>query len=119
MCALPLRDEQTPLVENLKSHGGLKIRQIREIIQQCFNLAAVALEQAGKEDQAADLRSATVHWLRHTAISADVQHRPADHVRLDAGHESITTTTRYIDVDRIDRHQSAKDKTLLPINKEV
>ena len=64
-------------------------------------------------DAAADLQSATVHWLRHTAISADVQHRPADHVRLDAGHESIITTTRYIDIDRTERHASARQKQLI------
>ncbi len=53
-----------------------------------------------------------MHWLRHTAISADIEHRPREHVRDDVGHESSTITDRYIDIDRIARHNSAKNKQL-------
>jgi len=70
------------------------------------------LQKAGQEDEAQDLATATVHWLRHTAISADVEHRPREHVRDDAGHENASITDRYIDTDRAARHESAKHKTL-------
>ena len=54
------------------------------------------------------------NWLRHTSISADVKFRPRDHVRDDAGHESISTTDKYVDIDRVDRHKSAQGKNLYP-----
>ncbi len=115
---LPTRGEQTPLVHKKRGRGGLGTRQIRNLIQYCFDLAIRKLEQAGKADEAADLATATVHWLRHTAISADVEHRPREHVRDDAGHENASITDRYIDTDRIARHDSAKNKPLLPETKE-
>jgi hypothetical protein len=64
------------------------------------------------------LRTATVHWLRHTAISADIESRPREHVRDDAGHEDPATTERYIDTDRLARHESARHKSLIPKKKE-
>lgn len=109
---LPMRDEPTPLLPKLQGSGGLGTRQLRKLIQQCFDAAIFELQQQGKTDEASDLANATVHWLRHTAISADVEWRPREHVRDDAGHESATTTDRYIDVDRAARHASARKKTL-------
>lgn len=110
---LPARGEATALVPKQKGQGGLGVRQIRNLIQQCFDAAMLRLKAAGKQYEADDLRSATVHWLRHTSISADVTHRPRDHVRDDAGHESSIITDRYIDSDREARHASAKDKPLI------
>ena len=83
-------------------------------MQFCFDQAILELARDGLHDEAQDLTVATVHWLRHTAISADVEHRPREHVRDDAGHESISITDRYIDIDRIARHDSARHKTLKP-----
>jgi len=111
---LPLRGEQTPILHNFKSNDGLSIRQIRTIVQECFDLAVSSLMGNNKSDAAEDLMAATVHWLRHTSISADVKIRPRDHVRDDAGHESISTTDKYIDIDRVDRHKSAQGKSLYP-----
>ncbi|MEE3003582.1 MAG: site-specific integrase [Pseudomonadota bacterium] len=111
---LPLRDEQTPILHNYKNKGGLSIRQVRTLVQECFDFASTSLQRDNLIDEAQDLMSATVHWLRHTSISADVKHRPRDHVRDDAGHESISTTDRYIDIDKMDRHKSAQDKKLYP-----
>lgn len=59
------------------------------------------------------LQTATVHWLRHTGISDDVKHRPREHVRDDAGHNSGATTDKYIDVELQERHRSAKKKSLV------
>jgi site-specific recombinase XerD len=109
---LPVRGEQIPLLAKLRGRGGLGTRQIRNLVQKCFDQAVNRLRQAGKEDEAQDLTTATVHWLRHTAISADVEERPIADVRDDVGHTSAATTDRYIDVDRIARHQSAKRKKL-------
>ncbi|MEI8054838.1 MAG: site-specific integrase [bacterium] len=109
---LPSRGESTPLLNKDRGHGNLGTRQVRNLVQQCFDYAIKRLRNDKKEDTAQDLEAATVHWLRHTAISADIEHRPREHVRDDVGHESSTITDRYIDIDRIARHNSAKNKQL-------
>lgn len=111
---LPSRGEQTPLIHKQRGRGGLGTRQVRNLVQDCFDRAILSLKKAGKADEAEDLAAATVHWLRHTSISADVEHRPREHVRDDAGHENANITERYIDADRAARHQSAKNKLLKP-----
>lgn len=114
LSALPARDEPTPLLSKERGRGGLGTRQIRNLVQSCFNNAIDQLHKAGKEDEAQDLSYATVHWLRHTAISADIQDRPREHIRDDVGHENATTMDKYIDTDRLARHASAKNKRLKP-----
>ncbi len=111
---LPQRNEQTSMLHKEKGRGGLGSRQIRNIVQTCFDAAIHSLQKANKMDEAQDLANATVHWLRHTAISADVEHRPREHVRDDAGHGNAMITDRYIDIDRQARHRSARDKRLKP-----
>lgn len=110
--SLPSRSDPTPLLNKQRGRGGLGTRQIRNLVQFCFDQAILELTHDGLDDEAQDLTVATVHWLRHTAISADVENRPREHVRDDAGHENISITDRYIDIDRIARHDSARKKTL-------
>ncbi|MDG2348990.1 MAG: site-specific integrase [Gammaproteobacteria bacterium] len=109
----PVPGENIPLCPKFKGSGGLGIRQVRNIIQHCFDMAIVELEAMGDHDEAKALSQATVHWLRHTSISADVQYRPREHVRDDAGHDNVTITDRYIDVDQQARHDSARKKPLV------
>lgn len=72
------------------------MRKARYIVQQCFDVAFERMRKDGLEDDAAELKAATVHWLRHTDISEDVKIRPREHGRDDAGHSSMQTTDRYI-----------------------
>lgn len=111
---LPSRGEQTPLLGKLRGHGGLTVRHVRNLVQQCFDHAIYVLREQGQEDEASDLAHATVHWLRHTSISVDVTTRPREHVRDDAGHANAATTEQYIDAERAERHASAKHKQLTP-----
>lgn len=111
---LPTRSDQTSLITKEKGRGNLGTRQVRNLVETCFNFAIERLKKENKVNEAEDLAAATVHWLRHTAISADVEHRPREHVRDDAGHESSVVTDRYIDIDRRARHDSARDKQLKP-----
>ncbi|EKD69973.1 MAG: hypothetical protein ACD_46C00685G0003 [uncultured bacterium] len=114
---LPHRNENTPLFPKLKGKEGLGARQIRNIIQFVFDRAIEKLYAAGKNDEAEDLATATVHWLRHTSISTDVEFRPREHIRDDVGHENPATMDKYIDTDRVARHQSAQNKRLKPLEK--
>ena len=87
---------------------------LRRLVQLCFDLAASQLRNQGQTEEADNLATATVHWLRHTGISEDVKTRPREHVRDDAGHSSSATTDRYIDVEMQARYQSARKKRIEP-----
>jgi site-specific recombinase XerD len=115
---LPSREDPTPLLSKLKGKKGLGSRQIRNIVQTVFDKAINNLLRAGKKDEAEDLATATVHWLRHTAISNDIESRPREHIRDDVGHENPGTMDKYIDIDRLARHQSAQHKQLKPGDKK-
>ncbi len=92
---LPSLSDTAPLIPKQKGHGGVSsTRQLRAIVQQCFDAAIQRLVDDGMTADADGLRAATVHWLRHTGISDDVKQRPREHVRDDAGHSSSATTDR-------------------------
>ena len=110
---LPAPGEATPLLRKNRGGGGISsTRHIRRIVQQCFDRAVAGMREEGFTDEADRLAEATVHWLRHTGISEDVKHRPREHVRDDAGHASSAITDRYIDVERTERHASARHKRI-------
>lgn len=110
---LPTPDDTSPLVPKQLGKGPMtSTRHLRAIVQHCFDYAHERMKQDGLEDDAADLKAATVHWLRHTGISEDVKTRPREHVRDDAGHQSMQTTDRYIESDDRERHQSGRSKPI-------
>lgn len=110
---LPYLGEQTPLIPKSHGHGPVtSTRQIRNLVQTCFDLAYENLVDAGQESEAMELKVATVHWLRHTGISEDVKIRPREHVKEDAGHSSMATTDKYIDSELRERHASAINKKI-------
>lgn len=109
----PSMSDTSPLLIKEKGKGAIKSTNlIRNIVQQCFNNAIDRLEKDNLNNDADELRNATVHWLRHTGISDDVKSRPREHVRDDAGHSSGAITDKYIDIEKTERYQSAKDKTV-------
>lgn len=113
LTTLPGPGEAAPLIHKTRGKGGItSTRQIRGIVQQCFDRAAEMMRKEGFTEDADRLAVATVHWLRHTGISEDVKHRPREHVRDDAGHGSSAITDRYIDVERAERHASARRKLI-------
>ncbi|RNF50111.1 site-specific integrase [Marinomonas hwangdonensis] len=112
---LPTIAENTPLVPKNRGQGAMtSSRQVRNIVQFCFDRAYERMCEDGMSADADDLRVATVHWLRHTGISEDVKTRPKEHVREDAGHASMATTDKYIDTEYRERHASGRKKTLRP-----
>jgi site-specific recombinase XerD len=112
---LPSAADNSPLLPKIRGNGPMSdTAPIRRIIQGCFDLAGEQLRRDGLIEEADNLSSATVHWLRHTGISEDVKIRPREHVRDDAGHSSSATTDRYIDIEKQARYQSARKKTIEP-----
>jgi len=112
---LPSPGDPLPLIQKNRGQGGISsTRQIRGIVQHCFDQAVQSMQQNGFQTEAEQMSAATVHWLRHTGISEDVKFRPREHVRDDAGHGSSAITDRYIDVQLGERHASAKKKIINP-----
>lgn len=112
---LPSPNEQTPLLPKEKGMGPItSSRHIRKLIQNCFDSAINKLRQTNFIADADALEAATVHWLRHTGISDDINKRgrPVAHVRDDAGHSSSAITDRYNDIEFTERYRSAKNKKL-------
>lgn len=115
LSVLPSIGETMPLLPKQLGQGPLRSdRPIRQIVQQCFDNTVARLQADGFHDDAEQLMSATVHWLRHTGISDDVKIRPREHVRDDAGHSSSAMTDKYIDVTLQERSQSARKKQIIP-----
>jgi site-specific recombinase XerD len=116
----PMTGEKTPLIAHIRNVNSpiTSTRPIRQLVQCCFDRAANVLESQGEIHEADLLRTATVHWLRHTGISDDVKIRPREHVRDDAGHSSSAITDRYIDVELKERAASAKKKKIVPKKNE-
>ena len=104
------------MIPKTKGHGAIEdSRHLRKLIQECFDVATENLRKKGKINEADSLSTATVHWLRHTGISDDINKRgrPLAHVRDDAGHTSVSTTDRYNDVEVKKRHASAIRKKIV------
>jgi len=117
---LPSSYENIPLLPKEKGKGGMTdIRHIRRIIQQCFDKTIEKLRKNKLISDADSLEAATVHWLRHTGISDDINQRgrPVSHVRDDAGHSSSAITDRYNNIELKARYKSAKNKKLKNIEK--
>ena len=119
LSTLPSVDDQSPLIPKAIGKGPIEsTRAIRNIVQVCFDKAYEKLIKNNKKEDAEMLRSATVHWLRHTGISDDVKVRPREHVRDDAGHSSGATTDKYIDVELRERAKSAGNKKKIILNED-
>ena len=110
---MPSASDSTPLIPKIRGTGPMSdTAPLRRLVQVCFDKAAAQLRSNNQIEEADNLGTATVHWLRHTGISEDVKSRPREHVRDDAGHSSSATTDRYIDVELQARYLSAQQKTI-------
>ncbi len=76
------------------------------------------MAKEGFIDESKALVEATVHWLRHTGISDDLNKRgrPIVHVRDDAGHTTSATTDLYNDVNYKRGIIQGKRKKFFPIS---
>jgi len=119
LSSLPSPNDKNYLLSKDKGKGEITdTRHIRRLIQYCFDKTINKLRENKLFLEADAMESATVHWLRHTGISDDINKRgrPLPHVRDDAGHSSSAITDRYNDVELKERYKSAKNKKLIPKN---
>lgn len=112
---LPSPNEKNVLLPKEKGKEAMTdSRHIRRLIQYCFDKTINKLREDKLFSEADSMESATVHWLRHTGISDDINKRgrPIAHVRDDAGHSSSAITDRYNDIELKERYESAKNKKI-------
>ncbi|MFT6914580.1 MAG: integrase/recombinase XerD [Motiliproteus sp.] len=109
---LPSKDSNESIIESRVKNRAIGSRQLRNIVEQAFDEGCHSLLADGFEVEAAELRAATTHWLRHTGASMEVAAgRDLAHVQADLGHGSIRTTDElYVDSDNMERASSAKSQ---------
>jgi site-specific recombinase XerD len=90
---LPSPQEKQPLLSTLSGRRGLSDRHLRLLLQHVFDraLARMAAEN-WSEDELDNLRSASLHWLRHTAATFDAPFRDMKDLQADLRHNSLSTT---------------------------
>src|SRR5581483_2795657 len=101
------RSETMPLLPSLRGGGHMTRSGVYRALDRIFERAAACCEDA---DDAAKIRLASTHWMRHTRGT----HLIADNASLKTvqellGHVSLTTTSRYIH-DELDRVQDDMEK---------
>lgn len=103
----PSRSDGHPLVHDARYSSQVlslgSTRQVRKIIDNLYQQAKLLMRDDGYTHESDSFDDATVHWLRHTGISEDVKKRPREHVKEDAGHASLSTTEKYIDIELRER----------------
>ncbi len=72
-------------------------------------------EEGFEEDQVDQLRSASLHWLRHTSATLDAPYRDMKDLQADLRHNSLSTTQNiyYNSLDE-NRANSVKNLRLKP-----
>jgi site-specific recombinase XerD len=110
----PLPGETTPLLLPIGGKPRPLTRSAAHlIVKEVFVRASERIRQRGSEFQhlALLLEEASAHWLRHTAGSnmagSDMDLR---HVRDNLGHESISTTSKYLHSEDDQRHKETEEK---------
>lgn len=99
--------EKTPLIGTLKGRAGLSDRHVRLLIQMVFDRSLERMIQEGwSPDEVAELRSASLHWLRHTSATFDAPLRDMKDLQADLRHSSLATTqnTYYNSLDEQRAH---------------
>jgi len=106
--SFPLAGEPTPLLLPIGGkQRSLTRSAVHLIVKEVFERAALRVEARGTEFSARAqlLRSGSAHWLRHTAgsnmVDGDMDLR---FVRDNLGHESISTTSKYLHSEDTQRH---------------
>jgi len=111
---LPTTSDTSPLFMAIGSHDRTVTRgALHLIVKSVFENTSKRLRLRGDTFAAlADqIEQASAHWLRHTAGS-HMANNAVDlrHVRDNLGHESISTTNRYLHSSDDSRHQETEDK---------
>lgn len=114
MTPAPSHDDRKPLLQTVTGRAGLSEGHIRMLVQEVFDKALERMKAENRIDDEIDsLRSASLHWLRHTSATFDAKIRDMKDLQADLRHESLSTTTDtyYNSLDE-QRHKSNKDLSI-------
>lgn len=96
-------DRNSPILAHLEDGSPITTPRLRAVLRRFLTLAAGEIE-SDHPPLADKLRRATPHWLRHThATHALAQGASLITVRDNLRHASITTTSRYLHDDDVQR----------------
>lgn len=113
----PQPDEATPLLRALDGRRGIGDNRLYRLIRQAFSEAAEALAMGQGEPShrwALQLRQATPHWLRHTALTHQAQAGvELRYLAATARHSRLDTTARYLHAEDEAWHQQQARHGLL------
>lgn len=104
---LPQLHEETPVLRALNGHGGISDNQLYRLLRQTFQQAANTLEaEDGNLRHIQQLRAATPHWLRHTALTHQAQSGvEMRYLAQTARHARLDTTARYLHTEAEEWHE--------------
>lgn len=89
----PYPGETEPLLRTSRGRAGLTDRQVRNDVQRVFDRAIERMqEESFDEGDVATLRSASLHWFRHTGATFDAPYRSPKNLQADMRHKSLATT---------------------------
>lgn len=90
---LPSPGDPEPLLRTVHGRPGVQARQLRVDVQAVLDRAVERMKDEGIQDFEIDaLRSASLHWLRHTGATFDAPFRNPKHLQEDLRHKSLATT---------------------------
>lgn len=119
--ALPAPGEDVPLVCDVWGRKApITASALYKLVKQ--TLAAAADRTAYDNPQlAARLRAASTHWLRHTAATEQLNTAGADLVVVQRNlrHASVSTTSRYLHAEELERHRQTTEHRLGPSSGET
>lgn len=103
----PALHEDTPVIRALNGHDGISDNQLYRLLRQTFQQAAEALEaEEGDARYVQQLRAATPHWLRHTALTHQAQSGvEMRYLAQTARHSRLDTTARYLHTEEEEWHE--------------
>lgn len=102
----PLPEEDGPLLRSLDGQRGLGDNRLYRLIREAFAAGAAALEEEGDGLGARQLRRATPHWLRHTALTHQAQAGvELRYLAATARHARLDTTARYLHAEAEEWHR--------------
>jgi len=112
MPSIPTPDDKTPLFLSLNGKSGVSSNMIYRIVKQIFANCATEIE-AKHPVFAEKLRSASTHWLRHTAITAQTDAGiELRYIKRNARHESVETTMLYQHAEEEKWHEAMSNHTI-------
>jgi site-specific recombinase XerD len=96
---LPVINDEIPLLLNKNGNKGVTARQLSRLLNSFFSQVAEKIEDKHPHS-AENIRQATAHWIRHTALSHAAQRtKDLRLVQRFGRHDHIQTSMLYIHVD--------------------